>query len=432
MINLQCGPNFFNQKMANHFITCGTVLKTLGGSTKGLHTHLKSKHSVNLLQESATKRPYSQSVAESSPGSSRSSQPHRNLLSGEPPEKRIITDYFKKKDNFDEVLSRMTALDGLPFSIFVKSQDMRNLFLSSGYTQLPTSETTIRNHVVEYSKQVREKIKGEILAHKAKGDRFSLTFDEWTSNSNKRFMNINVHTTNQFWSLGLLRISGSLTAEACVDLLKDRLQSHNISMDDDVVAIVTDGPNVMKKVGRLLPVKHHLCYAHGLHLAICDVLYKKTTAENVDMLDEEEALENLERHEDEDEVEDELLSSTSESNVIINPDNQNNDNIAPELTQDLNISEVITKVRKIVVSFKRSPTKNELVLKYMKSEIGKELGLILDVKTRWNSLLAMIERFLLLKSCILKALIDLKINIILNDREFNILEDIVQVLSPVK
>lgn len=30
---------------------CGTVLKTLGGSTKGLHTHLSAKHGTKVLKE---------------------------------------------------------------------------------------------------------------------------------------------------------------------------------------------------------------------------------------------------------------------------------------------------------------------------------------------------------------------------------------------
>jgi len=43
---------------------------------------------------------------------------------------------------------------------------------------------------------------------KAEGQRFSLTFDEWTSTRNRRYMNINVHARGgEYWSLGLLRVS---------------------------------------------------------------------------------------------------------------------------------------------------------------------------------------------------------------------------------
>ena len=30
----------------------------------------------------------------------------------------------------------------------------------------------------------------------------------------------------------------------------------------------------MKKLGKISQLDHQLCYAHGVHLAVCDVLYK--------------------------------------------------------------------------------------------------------------------------------------------------------------
>jgi len=56
--------------------------------------------------------------------------------------------------------------------------------------------------------------------------------------------------------------------------------------------------------------------------------------------------------------------------------------------------EVIDKVRKTVKIFRRSPTKNDDILQpYVKKDHGHELNLILDSKTRWNSLLDMLSRF---------------------------------------
>ncbi|GBM35636.1 hypothetical protein AVEN_244522-1 [Araneus ventricosus] len=61
--------------------------------------------------------------------------------------------------------------------------------------------------------------------------------------------------------------------------------------------------------------------------------------------------------------------------------------------------DLLQKVRKVVKLFKRSPTKYDMYLqKYVKEDTGKELNLILDCRTRWNSLLAMIERFHKLKN----------------------------------
>lgn len=67
-----------------------------------------------------------------------------------------------------------------------------------------------------------------------------------------------------------------------------------------MVACVTDGASVMVKLGKLINCEYHLCYAHGMHLAVCDVLYKnkKTSGSVSDMnmnedSESEEEIENL-------------------------------------------------------------------------------------------------------------------------------------------
>lgn len=90
-----------------------------------------------------------------------------------------------------------------------------------------------------------------------------------------------------------------------------------------------------------------------------------------------------------------------------------------DLTDKYDINEVIKKVCKAVLYFKRSLTKNDAVLqKYVKEEKGNQLSLLLDVKTGWNSLLTMPQRFIDLKTCIQKSLIDLNHPVTLNDSEF--------------
>ncbi|GBO25373.1 hypothetical protein AVEN_24687-1 [Araneus ventricosus] len=49
-------------------------------------------------------------------------------------------------------------------------------------------------------------------------------------------------------------------------------------------------------------------------------------------------------------------------------------------------NDLFRKVRKVVKLFRRSPTKYDMYLqKYVKEDTGKELSLILDCRTRWNS-----------------------------------------------
>jgi hypothetical protein len=341
-----------------------------------------------------------------------------------PPAKRKLPDYFPKADDtLDDILARMTALDGLPFSVFVTSNDLRKLLLAKGYSDLPKSASTIRSRVLNYCQKIKNDVKTKLKQLKMAGESFSLTFDEWTSTSNKRYMNINIHVAKKFWSLGLIRINVSMTAENCIRILKERLEQFDVSLETDVVAIVTDGPNIMLKVGKLIAAEHQVCFAYGIHLAVCDVLYNK---KNLDESKNESAIASL----DDDDEADENVEDVhcQESGLIIETD-QN----VPDLTNDENINEVIKKVRKVVLYFKRSPTKNDTVFqKYVTSEHGKELSLLLDCKTRWNSLLTMLERFALLKASIQKALIDLNHPVRLEDSDFDLINEIIDVLVPVK
>lgn len=90
-------------------------------------------------------------------------------------------------------------------------------------------------------------------------------------------------------------------------------------------------------------------------------------------------------------------------------------------------------MRKAVLIFKRSPTSNDDVLqKYVKAEFGKELSLLLDCKTRWSSLWAMLHRFQLLKDCVLKSLIDMKSKLTFSTEDTEQISQLVSGLEPVK
>jgi len=181
----------------------------------------------------------------------------------------------------------------------------------------------------------------------------------------------------------------------------------------------------MLKVGKLVNTEHQLCFAHGIHLAVCDVLYKKKNVRD------ESTANNINRDEDNDEDDDEELNFLN-SGLNILPQNDFIQDI-PDLTNECNINVIIQEIRKVVMYFKRSPTKNDTILqKYVKAEYGKEIKLLLDCKTRWNSLLAMLERFILLKTSIQKSLIDLNHPIHLEDSDYNLITEITDVLAPVK
>ncbi|KMQ87683.1 crossover junction endonuclease mus81-like protein [Lasius niger] len=105
----------------------------------------------------------------------------------------------------------------------------------------------------------------------------------------------------------------------------------------------------------------------------------------------------------------------------------------PSVEVVLNYRDLIAKVRKAVKIFKKSPTKNDIYLqKYVQKEHGKRLELILDCKTRWNSLLNMLERFYNLRLCISKALIDIGSEIYFTDEEWSKINDLKLCLELVK
>ena len=46
-----------------------------------------------------------------------------------------------------------------------------------------------------------------------------------------------------------------------------------------IVAIITDGVSVIKKVGRIINIDHQLCFVHDVQLGVIEVLYKKFVVE---------------------------------------------------------------------------------------------------------------------------------------------------------
>lgn len=73
-----------------------------------------------------------------------------------------------------------------------------------------------------------------------------------------------------------------------------------------------------------------------------------------------------------------------------------------ELRVDL--GESIKKIRAIVKVFKRSPKLNDILQEIIVQDHGKKLQLQLDVRTRWNSLLTMLNTFTRVSGSVKRAL----------------------------
>ncbi|CAH0405771.1 unnamed protein product [Chilo suppressalis] len=423
---------------------CKKILKTKDRSPRGLHVHLKSTHKIDTKNVHSSS---SASTVEESevqiisppplppPSSNTGSNVSLESSALELParkKRQKITDHFLPVEDtsMEKKVSRMVAKDGLPFRVFCTSKDMRDLFNSSGH-KLPKSPNTIKLIVMDYGMTLKMKIKRELAQLKEDDHKFTLTFDEWTSSMNKRYMNVNVHTYLKgkavFWNLGLIRVFGSMPAENGVSILKTKLTEFGLILEKDIINITTDGASVMKKLGRLISPSHQLCYAHGVQLGIIDTIYKKQT----DVEEEEPVTVTESENDNEVSFEMDEVSSTDSDDDVFHCS-------IPRMEVDLvaEYAGIIEKVRKLVKLFKRSPTKTDTLQIYVKQEFGKDIKLQQDCKTRWSSLADMISTFNRIKLCVSKALIDLGLeadpNYSLSAEEHTVLVNLDKAFQPVK
>ena len=135
----------------------------------------------------------------------------------------------------------------------------------------------------------------------------------------------------------------------------------------------------MRKFGRISNVVHQQCLSHGIHLAVLDVAYKSmavgTTAESSD--DEDES--------DGDDGEDQEIQAWALADSY---------------------EALIKRVRKICKMFRQSPVKNDFLVRCCREKHLPEVTLRADVKTRWNSMVGMIRRFINIFPAVQPALME--------------------------
>ena len=130
-----------------------------------------------------------------------------------------------------------------------------------------------------------------------------------------------------------------------------------------------------------------------MHLAVCDVLCKKQTFHETDITERESSAEV-----DAEELKKDACQETEDLRSFINIEHgQNKEQATSHIRSDLvtntvNVATATDKVRKIACIICKSLVKNDTLQSYVKSENRKNIHLLLDCKTRWNSLVAMFER----------------------------------------
>ena len=298
---------------------------------------------------------------------------------------------FSKKQSLDEVIARLAAEDGFSYLEISQSRFIRSSLKEKGFTPIQ-DHSTVSRMVLRYANHVNGVITSHLQFLLANGKRMSVSLDEYTSVQNKRYMNVNIHSINEFWNLGMKRIYGKMPAEKVLELLERILIEFNIELQKHIVSITCDGAPVIVKMERLSGIiNQQLCLAHGVHLAVVAVLYSKNTIPIYDEGTDEEPNDTSQiqstisdSYNDglcgAEDTEDEFIFSDEDDGEI------DEDVYIPPLK--INIKTVIVKFRNIVRIFRKSPLKNEVLQSYIKEDLGKTLNLVMDCKTRWNSLIS--------------------------------------------
>lgn len=381
--------------------TCQTIIQRSSSNTTGMINHLKI-HKISLLK---TKNDDLIDAA-----SKKSKMDSSGILK------------FVSRETLEEILAKCAAKSGFSIKGIVSSEAITGFIQSRGYT-MPKSETTVIKYVMKFYEDKKAEMKVALLLQIKSGNRFSITVDEWSDINMRRYINVTLHSSVRAYVLGLVPIIGSCDSDATISLVTQKLKEFGINLDSDIVASTNDGAAVMVKYGRNIAAACQLCINHGIHLGVIDVFYKKNM--NIIEVETNDEDEDAEYEDDDDDIPDNNKFAV-DGNLNFEVENLNE---LPQIRADIGI--VLGETRKIIKFFKRSCVRSCILQKHVLEQEGTKLRLLLDCRTRWNSIIPMVNRFLKLINCINFALEELGKE---KFREENIiiLKGISEVLQPVE
>ncbi|GFV97261.1 BED-type domain-containing protein [Trichonephila clavipes] len=372
---------------------CSNILKCRGWSTSGLLRHLQIQHNISKATQSVSSGSQNTEITKRKIDSDNDIR--ITSLNKRNPYYHIFLK--KKKETLEEIVSKLVSVDGFTVNAITKSNFIRKSLHDKGYS-FPPNPSDVMKLVYKQYNVIKARVTNGISSKLNAGLRCSLTLDEFTSLKNRRYLNINVHfNEGEIFNLGMLRISGSFSAENCVKAVETKLQEFGTRTEKHIVACVTDGASMMVKFKKIMSCEYHLCYAHAIHLAVCDVLYNK----QIDLVENTVEVEDKSHEEEDNGESEELVEDLDKALDLEFESGVGTDALFhvtyAEKNSITNINETIKKIKNVVKLFRKSPIKNDILQKYVKEEFGCEKMVCLDTKTRWNSLLAMLERFLEIK-----------------------------------
>jgi hypothetical protein len=182
-------------------LLCSKTLLISNRSTTGLKGHLQKVQCISVTYSASSKLPLHNTGKVSVAFTSKNDDDQEVVIIPTKKAKKTIDAYFVKENSMETMVSRMVCKDGFSLNLFCTSSDLRSLFAKSGF-QLPTSPNTIRSMVTNFANTIEADFTIKFANLKEKKQRFSLSFDEWTSQKNHRYINLNVHHKETHFNLG--------------------------------------------------------------------------------------------------------------------------------------------------------------------------------------------------------------------------------------
>lgn len=277
--NLPVGEYFERiDKLSVRCNTCDTVLKTVGGSTSGMHSHLRMRHQIVALKRAAKNEPSSSPLSFEAEPSSASVAVVMTDGEGDPLHSKDDEPTMDSLLQF--TIARLVAKDQLSFRVLSTSVDLRSLLKNEFNRAIPLAGVDIRQAVMAYGQDIQRQLKSTLASARNSGSRFSLSLDEWKCQQrNRRYIHVKLHfcgeNRSQTMHLGAFRAYADLTSAQCAQKLLEKLDEFGLSLEEDIVCCTTDGGDAMLNMVRELhgQTLHVSCMLRALQLAVGDVLY---------------------------------------------------------------------------------------------------------------------------------------------------------------
>ena len=374
---------------------CGQTVGSKSYSTNGMLHHLKNAHK---LDEAVI-------------------NPSNTLIKHQPSLEQYSASIFERCD-LSFTIARLICSDLISINCIASSKAFKTLFKKAFGANL--SRHLLWNKVLEV-----EKVLKSHLIEQMEGKKVNISVDDWTSRQSIGFCNINAsyikdgEYTNH--CLGLIRLSSTDGKSLAINI-KTRLDEFEMKPK----FITTDGASnmaTMSKHGGFLQQK---CMIHGLQLVVFELIFLKrdiTTGLPVLEFECDDSMENDELVDEDSGEEDEIDEAVPNLDEV---------EVKVEIFTEQGLVQPkymlsIKKVRSLMVSLKRSTKQREALKKYT------SLSPLLDVCTRWNSTLIMLNRFIRLKDSLEKAKYDntdIKKKMCFEDDEIIAINLITNVLEP--